>query len=163
MVFIDVGYTHNIPVEEEPITLVPALIIFGNSTVDVGNNDYIPTILKTNHPPYGRDFENHKPTGRFSNGKITTDIIGEILGFTTYPAPYLSPEASGKNLLIGDNFTSAGSGYYAETALLNDLKRQERVVVEPDYLSSRRCCAIASPLGHVLMPQIMFLEWCPSI
>ncbi|ONK59323.1 uncharacterized protein A4U43_C08F5260 [Asparagus officinalis] len=31
---------------------------------------------------------------------------------------YLSPQASGKNLLIGANFASAGSGYYEKTAIL---------------------------------------------
>ncbi|KAF6143070.1 hypothetical protein GIB67_041138 [Kingdonia uniflora] len=144
LVFIDVGYTHNVPVEEEPITLVPALIIFGDSTVDVGNNDYIHTIFKANHPPYGRDFENHKPTGRFSNGKITTDIIGELLGFTTYPAPYLSPEASGKNLLIGANFASAGSGYYAETTLLNNaISLREQLAHFKEY--QRKLTKVAGP------------------
>jgi hypothetical protein len=42
----------------------------------------------------------------------------DTLGFTTYPAAYLSPQASGQNLLIGANFASAGSGYYDHTALM---------------------------------------------
>jgi hypothetical protein len=42
----------------------------------------------------------------------------ETLGFTTYAPAYLSPQASGKNLLIGANFASAASGYYDETAYL---------------------------------------------
>jgi len=58
-------------------TLVPAIIIFGDSAVDVGNNDYLPTLFKANYPPYGRDFVNHQPTGRFCNGKLATDITGE--------------------------------------------------------------------------------------
>jgi hypothetical protein len=106
-------------------------------------------------PPYGRDFANHKPTGRFCNGKLTIDITGkckiansrdwlsyvfrftclymkyiltnlrqflyaaEALGFKTYAPAYLSPEASGKNLLIGVNFASAASGYDDKTAFLN--------------------------------------------
>lgn len=57
--------------------LVPAIITFGDSAVDVGNNDYLPTIFKANYPPYGRDFVDHKPTGRFCNGKLATDITGE--------------------------------------------------------------------------------------
>lgn len=57
--------------------LVPALFIFGDSVVDVGNNNGIATtIVKANFPPYGRDFANHTPTGRFSNGKIAPDYIG---------------------------------------------------------------------------------------
>jgi hypothetical protein len=45
-------------------------------------------------------------------------VAADTLGFTTYPAAYLSPQASGKNLLIGANFASAGSGYYDHTALM---------------------------------------------
>jgi hypothetical protein len=56
--------------------LVPAVITFGDSTVDVGNNDYLPTIFKADFPPYGRDFKNHDATGRFCNGKLATDITG---------------------------------------------------------------------------------------
>ncbi|KAM7254387.1 hypothetical protein ACFE04_003767 [Oxalis oulophora] len=100
-------------------TIVPAVITFGDSSVDVGNNDYLPTLFKANYPPYGRDFINHKATGRFCNGKLATDITTETLGFKTYPAAYLSPEASGKNLLIGANFASAASGYDDKAAYLN--------------------------------------------
>ncbi|XP_020251263.1 GDSL esterase/lipase APG-like [Asparagus officinalis] len=97
--------------------LVPAIITFGDSSVDVGNNDYITTFFKADFPPYGRDFKNKQPTGRFCNGKLATDITAETLGFTSYPPAYLSPQASGKNLLIGANFASAGSGYYDHTAI----------------------------------------------
>jgi len=56
--------------------LVPAVMTFGDSTVDVGNNDYLHTIIKANFPPYGRDFANRVATGRFCNGKLATDITG---------------------------------------------------------------------------------------
>lgn len=56
--------------------LVPAIITFGDSSVDVGNNDYIHTFFKANYPPYGRDFANQEATGRFTNGKLATDITG---------------------------------------------------------------------------------------
>ncbi|OMO58263.1 Lipase, GDSL [Corchorus capsularis] len=96
--------------------LVPAMFIFGDSVVDVGNNNKISTIIKANFPPYGRDFVNHKPTGRFSNGKLASDFTAENIGFTSYPPAYLSKEAEGNNLLIGANFASASSGYYETTA-----------------------------------------------
>uniref|UniRef100_A0A5B7A5W5 Putative GDSL esterase/lipase APG n=1 Tax=Davidia involucrata TaxID=16924 RepID=A0A5B7A5W5_DAVIN len=100
-------------------TLVPAIVSFGDSAVDIGNNDYLHTIFKANYPPYGRDFVNQKATGRFCNGKLATDLTADTLGFTTYPPAYLSPQASGKNLLIGANFASAGSGYDDKTAFLS--------------------------------------------
>ena len=62
---------------QESTSLVPAIITFGDSVVDVGNNDYLPTIFKANYPPYGRDFVNQEPTGRFCNGKLATDITGK--------------------------------------------------------------------------------------
>lgn len=58
-------------------TLVPAIITFGDSVVDVGNNNYLHTVMKADFPPYGRDFVNHQPTGRFCNGKLATDITGQ--------------------------------------------------------------------------------------
>lgn len=58
--------------------LVPALNIFGDSVVDVGNNNKLQTLIKANFPPYGRDFVNHKPTGRFCNGKLATDFTGIV-------------------------------------------------------------------------------------
>lgn len=39
------------------------------------------------------------------------------LGFTDYPKPYLSSKAKiPKNIKLGANFASAGSGYYEATA-----------------------------------------------
>ena len=54
---------------------VPAIIVFGDSTVDAGNNNVVPTLLKSNFRPYGRDFAGGRPTGRFSNGRIPPDFI----------------------------------------------------------------------------------------
>ncbi|XP_062005738.1 GDSL esterase/lipase At5g03810-like [Rosa rugosa] len=98
--------------------LVPALIIFGDSVADVGNNNNRTTLVKANFPPYGRDFVNHQPTGRFCNGKLATDFTAEYLGFTSYPPAFLSQEATGMGILTGVNFASAASGYYNWTAQL---------------------------------------------
>ncbi|CAA3020644.1 GDSL esterase lipase At5g22810 [Olea europaea subsp. europaea] len=114
--------------------LVPALFIFGDSVVDVGNNNNLETIVKANFPPYGRDFVNHKPTGRFCNGKLASDFTAENLGFTSSPPAYLSKNATGKNLLIGANFASASSGYYDETAkIYNTIPLSQQVEFYKDY------------------------------
>lgn len=56
---------------------VPAVIVFGDSIVDPGNNNYINTIIKCNFLPYGRNFAGgNRPTGRFSNGLVPSDFIG---------------------------------------------------------------------------------------
>ncbi|KAA0025307.1 hypothetical protein IC582_018820 [Cucumis melo] len=98
--------------------LVPALCIFGDSVVDVGNNNNLLTVVKANFPPYGRDFVTHTPTGRFCNGKLATDFTAENLGFSSYPPAYLSQDATGNKLLTGANFASAASGFYDGTAQL---------------------------------------------
>jgi hypothetical protein len=53
-----------------------AVIIFGDSIVDTGNNNDLNTITKCNFLPYGRDFNGGMPTGRFSNGKVPSDLLG---------------------------------------------------------------------------------------
>jgi len=67
------GNAVNLPNNET----IPALIVFGDSIVDSGNNNYIDTYVKCNFLPYGRDFGGgNQPTGRFSNGVVPSDIIG---------------------------------------------------------------------------------------
>jgi hypothetical protein len=67
--------------------LVPALFIFGDSVVDAGNNNNLATIVKSNFPPYGRDFKNNMPTGRFCNGKLAADFTG--IYFLLLPQYYI--------------------------------------------------------------------------
>ncbi|CAI0469265.1 unnamed protein product [Linum tenue] len=99
--------------------LVPSLTIFGDSVSDVGNNNNLITLIRANFPPYGRDFAEHRPTGRFSNGKLAIDLTAEFLGFDTYPPPYLSEdEASLGSVLTGANFASGASGMLDATAHL---------------------------------------------
>ena len=62
----------------------PALIVLGDSTLDVGNNNNINTPTKCNFPPYDRDFPGGIPTGRFSNGKITSDFLGITSKYSTF-------------------------------------------------------------------------------
>lgn len=61
--------------QERPVPR--ALLVFGDSIVDPGNNNMLITPAKANFPPYGRDFQGHDPTGRFSNGRIPPDLIGD--------------------------------------------------------------------------------------
>lgn len=56
---------------------VPCYFIFGDSLVDNGNNNRLSSLARANYLPYGIDFPNG-PTGRFSNGKTTVDVIGEL-------------------------------------------------------------------------------------
>ncbi|GFQ04793.1 GDSL esterase/lipase at2g04570 [Phtheirospermum japonicum] len=90
---------------------VPAIIVFGDSSVDAGNNNYVPTIARSNFEPYGRDFAGGRPTGRFSNGRVATDFISEALGLRPVIPAYLDPEYNIKDFAVGVTFASAGTGY----------------------------------------------------
>ncbi|KAL1299991.1 GDSL esterase/lipase At2g04570-like isoform X1 [Arachis ipaensis] len=90
---------------------VPAIIVFGDSSVDAGNNNYIPTVARSNFQPYGRDFLGGKPTGRFSNGRIATDFISEAFGIKPYIPAYLDPKYKISDFASGVSFASAATGY----------------------------------------------------
>lgn len=53
--------------------------VFGDSLVDAGNNNYLFSLAKANSPPYGIDFKpsGGQPTGRFTNGRTISDILGK--------------------------------------------------------------------------------------
>ncbi|CAN1283863.1 GDSL esterase/lipase At5g45960 [Linum perenne] len=74
VLFINAADAHFRPVNNNSVT---AVLVFGDSTVDAGNNNFVPTTFKGNFPPYGQDFAGGEPTGRFSNGRLTTDFIGQ--------------------------------------------------------------------------------------
>ncbi|MED6132728.1 hypothetical protein PIB30_021554 [Stylosanthes scabra] len=86
--------------------MVPAMFIFGDSLIDNGNNNNLPSFAKANYYPYGIDF-NRGPTGRFSNGYTMVDQIAELLGLPLIPA---YSEASGDEVLHGVNYASAAAG-----------------------------------------------------
>ncbi|KAL6999212.1 hypothetical protein U1Q18_000372 [Sarracenia purpurea var. burkii] len=90
---------------------VSSIIVFGDSTVDSGNNNHISTILKSNFEPYGRDFNGGEPTGRFSNGRIATDFISEAFGLKPTVPAYLDPAYNITDFASGVCFASAGTGY----------------------------------------------------
>ncbi|KAH9312863.1 hypothetical protein KI387_027898, partial [Taxus chinensis] len=89
---------------------VPAVFMFGDSYGDTGNNDFITTLVKANFLPYGRDFNDHIPTGRFSNGKLMSDYFAEGLGIKESLPPYLDPKLQHLELPTGVCFGSAGTG-----------------------------------------------------
>ncbi|KAJ6793563.1 GDSL esterase/lipase-like [Iris pallida] len=91
---------------------VPCYFIFGDSLVDSGNNNDIASLARANYQPYGIDFPDG-PTGRFSNGLTTVDVIAKLLGFEKYVPPYAS--AGENDTLTGVNFASAAAGIRDET------------------------------------------------
>ncbi|GMN31289.1 hypothetical protein TIFTF001_003186 [Ficus carica] len=94
--------------------------VFGDSLVDAGNNDYIFTLSKANTPPYGIDFtpSGGRPTGRFTNGRTISDIVGQTLGAKSFPPPFLAPNTQDEAMHRGINYASGASGILDETGVL---------------------------------------------
>ncbi|XP_021720395.1 GDSL esterase/lipase 5-like [Chenopodium quinoa] len=90
-----------------------SLFIFGDSILDVGNNNYIntTTLDQANFWPYGVNFF-HYPTGRFSDGRVISDFIAERANLPLIQ-PYLQPHK--RRFYYGVNFASAGGGALVET------------------------------------------------
>ncbi|XP_020240415.1 GDSL esterase/lipase 5 [Cajanus cajan] len=111
-------------VDETSSTTTKAFFIFGDSTVDSGNNNYINTIPenKADYKPYGQNGFFQQPTGRFSDGRVIVDFIAEYAKLPLIP-PFLQPNADYSN---GVNFASGGAGVLAETnqGLVIDLQTQ---------------------------------------
>ncbi|RID44935.1 hypothetical protein BRARA_I01698 [Brassica rapa] len=95
---------------------IPALIVFGDSIMDTGNNNRLPTLLKCNFPPYGKDFPGGLATGRFSDGRVPSDLIAEKLGIAKSLPAFMNPNLKPQDLLKGVTFASGGTGYDPLTA-----------------------------------------------
>ncbi|PON62694.1 Lipase [Parasponia andersonii] len=113
--------------------LVPAIYAFGDSLVDVGNNNYlIFSLVKANFPHNGVDFPTKKATGRFCNGKNAVDLLAEKVGLPRSP-PYLSTvfnlEKRENQFLTGVNFGSGGSGIMNRTNQESHLSKSLFVIV----------------------------------
>lgn len=100
---------------------ITAILVFGDSSVDPGNNNHIPTTFKGNFPPYGKDFFHGQPTGRFSNGRLATDFVAEELGFSSAIPAFLDPSKQKADFLHGVSFASAATGYDDLTATLTNV------------------------------------------
>ncbi|KAE8712750.1 putative GDSL-like Lipase/Acylhydrolase family protein [Hibiscus syriacus] len=82
-----------------------SILIFGDSTVDTGNNNFIDTVFKANHLPCGQDFPGHIPS------KLIPDFVADVLGIKQTVPPSLDLNLSKDDLQTGVSFASAGSGY----------------------------------------------------
>ncbi|XP_028068396.1 GDSL esterase/lipase At4g28780-like [Camellia sinensis] len=101
---------------------LPAIYIFGDSTVDVGTNPHLSeSLAQANMSFNGIDYPFSNATGRFSNGYNTADLIVRLLDKThsRSPPPFLSLLESmtyfKRDLTRGANFASGGSGILDST------------------------------------------------
>ncbi|KAL9267564.1 GDSL esterase/lipase-like protein, partial [Drosera capensis] len=134
--FVSADHSNGFEGDRKGVTskLVPAVLVFGDSTVDPGNNEFYPTIARGNFPPYGVDFPQGIPTGRFSNGRLAPDFIASYLGVKDAIPPYLDPSLSIDDLVTGVSFASAASGYDPHTpTVLHVISMSEQLRYFSEY------------------------------
>ena len=129
-----------------------ATFFFGDSLVDTGNNDYLPTQIKADHPPYGRDFPGRAATGRFSNGLMIPDLLSTSLGLKQLVPPYLDPRLSPAELRTGVNFASAGAGFDDATSVVTagTMPVSRQLMMFDEYVSKLKGVAGESESKRIL-------------
>ncbi|OEL23050.1 GDSL esterase/lipase EXL3 [Dichanthelium oligosanthes] len=113
---------------------VPAVLVFGDSIVDTGNNNAVLTLTRADFRPYGQDLNGGVPTGRFSNGRIPSDLLASRLGLKDLVPAYLGTDLTDDDLLTGVSFASGGTGYDPLTStLVAVLPMQEELNMFAEY------------------------------
>ncbi|MBA0771750.1 hypothetical protein Gotri_007229 [Gossypium trilobum] len=125
--FVFVVFSLAIGVVQSVNAEVPAIFVLGDSTSDVGTNNYLPqSTIKANFPHHGVDFPFAIPTGRFSNGFNTADYLAKLFGFKKSPPPFFSQNVKFSikiRKFRGINFSSAGSGLLGSTGQTTPLQK----------------------------------------
>ncbi|OEL21589.1 GDSL esterase/lipase [Dichanthelium oligosanthes] len=136
-----------------------AIFYFGDSVLDTGNNNRLPTVALANHVPYGGDFPGKKPTGRFSNGRLVPDLLNERLQLKEFSPPYLDSKLSNNDIMTGVNFASAGSGFDDQTSLLtNTLPMSKQMNLFKDYLLRLRDIVGDKDASRIIANSLIFIS-----
>ncbi|KAK4782262.1 hypothetical protein SAY86_016364 [Trapa natans] len=140
-----------------PTEIVPAVIAFGDSIVDTGNNNQLRTVLKCNFAPYGVDFNGGNPTGRFCDGRVPSDLIAEELGIKDTLPAYLDPNLKTEDLATGVSFASGGSGYDPLTPrIVSVISLSDQLVMFKEYIG-RLKAALGEDKANTIIAKSLYL------
>ncbi|XP_058095671.1 GDSL esterase/lipase At1g31550-like isoform X3 [Magnolia sinica] len=95
-----------IPTAHSLVDCYTSIFNFGTSLADTGNAILLGKALYAAHFPYGETYF-HRPTGRFSDGRLIIDFIAQGLGL-----PYLPPSlrcSTNSDVAQGVNFAVGGA------------------------------------------------------
>ncbi|KAM0878773.1 hypothetical protein ACQ4PT_034661 [Festuca glaucescens] len=125
---------------------VPAMYVFGDSTLDV---------------VYGVDYQGSKPTGRFSNGYNVADFIAKKLGLKESPPAYLSLAPGTTPLVVsalaeGVSYASAGAGILDSTHAGNNIPLSKQVMYF-DSTKAKMQAKVGSAAVRILLSRSFFL------
>ncbi|KAM0865877.1 hypothetical protein ACQ4PT_042980 [Festuca glaucescens] len=134
---------------------VPAMYVFGDSTLDVGNNNYLAgaDVPRANTPLHGIDYPGSKPTGRFSNGKEAR-TEGEPSGLSVAPTRHHPPVVTA--LAEGVSYASAGAGILDSTHAGDNIPLSKQVM----YFESTKAkmqAKVGSAAVRILLSRSFFL------
>ncbi|KAJ3684533.1 hypothetical protein LUZ61_013697 [Rhynchospora tenuis] len=138
--------------------LLPTGLFFGDSIMDTGNNNQLNSFTRANFVPYGRDFIGKKATGRFSNGKVISDMLVSYVRLKDYVPPYVGTNLTAHDLLTGVSFASAGTGFDTNTSttlkVISMEKQLEMFKVYKKELAEvvgeRRASSVISKAAYVI-------------
>ncbi|GMI82472.1 hypothetical protein like AT1G75900 [Hibiscus trionum] len=141
-----------------PNETVPAVIVFGDSIVDAGNNNNLQTLIRCNFLPYGQDFDGGIPTGRFCNGKIPSDLVAEELGIKDILPAYLDPNLKPQDLITGVTFGSGGTGYDPLTSqLASVIPMSDQLNLFKEYIAKLKELVGEERTGFILAKSIFLV------
>ncbi|XP_022007281.2 GDSL esterase/lipase At5g42170 [Helianthus annuus] len=139
---------------------LPAVIAFGDSFADSGNNNFRVTLAKANFYPYGKDFMGGKPTGRFTNGKTLADTIAAKLGVMDYLPAYLDPSLQNEDMIRGVSFASASSGFDPLTGrLLNVFSILDQIEMFKEYIVKLKGIVGEKEANDTIEESLYLVSW----
>ncbi|CAA0821173.1 GDSL esterase/lipase 5 [Striga hermonthica] len=107
----------------------PVIFAFGDSYLDLGNNNYINTSTQdqANFLPYGETRFGNKPTGRFTDGLTIIDYLAKFAGIKGLIPPFLNKTRKIDTNYNGASFASAGAGVLNTTLPGFSVSRDQQV------------------------------------
>ncbi|KAF3440331.1 hypothetical protein FNV43_RR18615 [Rhamnella rubrinervis] len=143
-----------------PNETIPAVLVFGDSVVDTGNNNYVQSMfpVRCDFPPYGKDFNGGKPTGRYSNGRVPSDMLAEILNVKKLLPPYLDPNLKLQDLITGVTFASGAGGYDPLTSkLVSVLSLSDQLKLFKEYKAKLRAAVGETKTESIVSKSVYIL------
>lgn len=115
---------------------VPAYFVLGDTFVDGGNNNFIASnVPKANFKPYGITYFKGIPTGRFSDGRIFSDLQAVPFKLSLAVPSLSSPTDLQKKTSI--NYASGGAGIFRTSSVAmgagNAISFENQVIAYETY------------------------------
>ncbi|KAK3412784.1 hypothetical protein EUGRSUZ_I01477, partial [Eucalyptus grandis] len=140
----------------------PAVFVLGDSTADVGTNNFLPgSNARADFPHNGIDFPHSRATGRFSNGLNSANFLAKLLGHKRSPPPFLSlnsTKALKRHSLNGINFASGGSRILDMTGTRKVITLSEQIMQFSTVRDTLTAVMGATETEKFLVKSLLFIS-----